>query len=107
MDGVIDPDVFRDAVLRPSSSGDVDLAADGARTELLPGAGELCLGNDLLGFVVNLKNRSSNNSGCECVSGILVQVNEEKIAVGESSENRKVNGWSAVLHPSATSSARV
>lgn len=55
MNSVIDPDVFRHSVLGSSSSCHVNLTADGTRTELLPGAWEVCLRYNLLGFMVNLK----------------------------------------------------
>lgn len=54
MDSVIDPHIFRDSVLWPSSSSHINFATNGTRTELLPGAGKVCLRYDLLGFVVNL-----------------------------------------------------
>lgn len=54
MDSVIDPDVFRHTVLRSSSSCHINLTADGTSTELLSGAGKVCLRYYLLGFIVNL-----------------------------------------------------
>ena len=55
VNGVVDPHVFGHAVLRAPPPRDVHLAADGAGAELLPGAGQVGLGDDLLSFVVYLK----------------------------------------------------
>lgn len=55
VDSVVDPHVFRHAVLWSPTSRHVNFATNGAGAELLPGAREVGLGYDLLGFVVDLK----------------------------------------------------